>query len=104
MTPSPEPTEAANLVATPMLLESRLGPLALITMIATFGTALDITLAELALETFLPADAETLATLNRYAAERRGSRPRARNVRRVRWCSDLGAWLADGLRAARSGG
>ena len=54
-----------------MLLESRLGPLALITMIATFGTALDITLAELALETFLPADAETLATLNRYAAEHR---------------------------------
>ena len=69
VTPRPEPAESANLVATPMLLESRLGPLALITMIATFGTALDITLAELALETFLPADAETLATLNRYAAE-----------------------------------
>ncbi len=69
VTPKPEPTESANLVATPMLLESRLGSLALITMIATFGTALDITLAELALETFLPADAETLTTLNRYAAE-----------------------------------
>ena len=68
--PTAEVVEAPNLVATPMLVESRLGPLALITMIATFGTALDITLAELALETFLPADAETLATLNRYAAER----------------------------------
>ena len=64
------PVEAPNLVATPMLMDSRLGPLALITMIATFGTALDITLAELALETFLPADAETVVTLNRYAAER----------------------------------
>ncbi len=72
VTPSPEPTESANLVATPMLLESRLGPLALITMIATFGTAIDVTLSELALETFLPADAETLATLNRYASETAG--------------------------------
>ena len=70
VTPAPEPTEAANLVATPMLLESRLGPLALITMIATFGTALDVTLSELALETFLPGDAETLATLHRYAERR----------------------------------
>jgi transcriptional regulator with XRE-family HTH domain len=69
VTPTPEPTESANLVATPMLLESRLGPLALITMIATFGTALDVTLAELSLETFLPADAATLATLNRYVRE-----------------------------------
>ena len=33
------------------------------TMIATFGTALDITLAELSLETFLPADAATAAAL-----------------------------------------
>jgi len=43
---------------------------ALITMIATFGTALDVTLSELALETFLPGDAETLATLHRYAERR----------------------------------
>ena len=57
-------------LATPMLLDSRRGPLALITMIATFGTPLDVTLAELSLETFLPIDAATVATLNRYAAER----------------------------------
>jgi transcriptional regulator with XRE-family HTH domain len=54
-------------VATPMLLDTRRGPLALITMVATFGTPLDITLAELSLETFLPLDAVTVATLNRYA-------------------------------------
>jgi transcriptional regulator with XRE-family HTH domain len=62
--------EGPSDVATPMLLDSRRGPLALITMIATFGTALDITLAELSLETFLPVDATTVATLNAYAAER----------------------------------
>jgi len=61
--------EAPPDLATPMLLESRRGPLALITMIATFGTPLDITLAELSLETFLPLDADTVATLNRYAAD-----------------------------------
>jgi len=37
--------------------------LALMTMIATFGTALDITLAELSLETFLPADPATASAL-----------------------------------------
>jgi hypothetical protein len=41
------------------------GELAFITMIATFGTALDITLTELAIETFLPADAATAASLQR---------------------------------------
>jgi transcriptional regulator with XRE-family HTH domain len=59
-------------VATPMLLDTRRGPLALITMVATFGTPLDVTLAELSLETFLPLDAVTVETLNRYAAEARG--------------------------------
>ena len=34
---------------------------------------LDITLAELALEAFLPADAETAAILQAYAAERAGA-------------------------------
>jgi transcriptional regulator with XRE-family HTH domain len=65
--------EAPDEVATPMVLESRLGPLAMITTIATFGTALDITLAELALEAFLPADAATTEILNAYARERRAA-------------------------------
>jgi transcriptional regulator with XRE-family HTH domain len=62
--------EGPDEVATPMLLDSRLGPLAMITTIATFGTALDITLAELAIEAFLPADARTTEILNAYARER----------------------------------
>jgi hypothetical protein len=46
-----------------MRLRTNAGVLALMTMIATFGTALDITLAELSLETFLPADAATASAL-----------------------------------------
>jgi hypothetical protein len=41
------------------------GELAFVTMIATFGTALDITLSELAIETFLPADDATSSALHR---------------------------------------
>jgi transcriptional regulator with XRE-family HTH domain len=62
--------EGPEEVALPVLFESRKGTLSLITTIATFGTALDITLAELALEAFLPADDETMRILNEYAAER----------------------------------
>jgi transcriptional regulator with XRE-family HTH domain len=63
-------SEAPNDVAIPLLLDSAKGPLALITTIATFGTAIDITLAELALEAFLPVDAETGDLLRAYAADR----------------------------------
>jgi hypothetical protein len=39
------------------------GELSFFSTIATFGTALDITLAELAIESFFPADAHTAAVL-----------------------------------------
>jgi len=60
--PAPS-VEAPRAVATPMRLRTDRGELAMMTMIATFGTALDITLAELSIETFLPADAATAARL-----------------------------------------
>ena len=66
----PVPVDAGRNVAVPLLLDSRRGPLALITMVATFGTALDITLSELALETFLPADERTSEILHEYARAR----------------------------------
>ncbi len=56
-------TESSRSIATPMRLRTESGELALMSMVATFGTALDITLAELTLETFLPADAATAAAL-----------------------------------------
>jgi hypothetical protein len=59
----PPAADAPRAIATPMRLRTDSGELALMTMIATFGTALDITLAELSLETFLPADAATATAL-----------------------------------------
>ncbi|WP_043841212.1 helix-turn-helix domain-containing protein [Amycolatopsis taiwanensis] len=49
--------------AVPMRLRSSHGELRLITAITTFTTAVDVTISELRLETFLPADAETAAAL-----------------------------------------
>jgi transcriptional regulator with XRE-family HTH domain len=59
--------EAPGEVAIPMRLHTPSGELAFITMIATFGTALDITLSELSIETFLPADAATAQFLHERA-------------------------------------
>jgi transcriptional regulator with XRE-family HTH domain len=49
--------------AVPIQLRSRHGELRLITTVTTFATAVDVTLAELKLEAFLPADPETAALL-----------------------------------------
>ncbi|MQY17704.1 helix-turn-helix domain-containing protein [Nocardia macrotermitis] len=49
--------------ALPLLLEIDGRTLAFISLIATFNTPTDITVSELALETFLPADPETTAFL-----------------------------------------
>jgi transcriptional regulator with XRE-family HTH domain len=61
--PPPPPTEAPGAIAIPLRLRTPEGELAFITTIATFGTALDVTLAELAIEAFLPADAATANVL-----------------------------------------
>ncbi|SEF98692.1 Helix-turn-helix domain-containing protein [Nonomuraea solani] len=49
--------------AAPLRLRSSRGELLLTTTITTFATALDVTVAELKLEAFLPADAATAALL-----------------------------------------
>jgi hypothetical protein len=49
----------------PLRLRSTLGELRLITAITTFATAVDVTVSELRLETFLPADAATAEALAR---------------------------------------
>lgn len=43
----------------PLQLESPAGPLSFISMTSVFGTAVDVTLSEVTIETFLPADAHT---------------------------------------------
>jgi transcriptional regulator with XRE-family HTH domain len=50
-------------VALPLRLRSACGELSFITMIATFGTPFDVTVAELAIESFFPADAATARLL-----------------------------------------
>ena len=69
----PPAAEVPRAIAMPMRLRTDAGELALMTMIATFGTALDITLAELSLETFLPADAATASVLSRTWRRASGS-------------------------------
>jgi transcriptional regulator with XRE-family HTH domain len=63
--PSPGPDHLG--FAVPMRFRSSVGELRLITAITTFATAVDVTVAELKLETFLPADEETAAALTGIA-------------------------------------
>jgi transcriptional regulator with XRE-family HTH domain len=74
--PGPEPaaavrpTAGANDVVLPLRIRSGDGELSFFTTIATFGTPIDITLAELAIELFYPADEVTAEVLRRRAGSR----------------------------------
>ncbi|HUP08484.1 MAG TPA: helix-turn-helix transcriptional regulator [Caldimonas sp.] len=56
-----EPSDPAIVV--PLVIDTRHGRLSFISTTTVFGTPVDVTLAELALETFLPADGATAAAL-----------------------------------------
>ncbi|WP_433578192.1 helix-turn-helix domain-containing protein [Nocardia brasiliensis] len=60
--------------AVPLRLRSPDGELRLITTLTSFATATDITLAELHLEAFLPADEQTAQILRKRAAQEYGPR------------------------------
>jgi transcriptional regulator with XRE-family HTH domain len=51
--------------AVPLQIKTSLGVLHLMTTVTTFATAVDVTLSELKLEAFLPADQDTHAVLHR---------------------------------------
>ncbi len=72
---------AADTVAMPLRLMSVDGLLSFYGATTVFGTAVDVTLAELTLETFYPADAETAAIMRRKAPPATGGpaaeRPKA---------------------------
>jgi transcriptional regulator with XRE-family HTH domain len=55
--------DPAGQLVVPLVLEALGAELRLFSTVATFGTALDVTIAELAIESFFPADAATAATL-----------------------------------------
>jgi transcriptional regulator with XRE-family HTH domain len=66
--PAPAARDEYLGVAIPMQLRTEIGELRLITTIATFSTAVDVTIAELRLEAFLPADQFTAKVLaGRYS-------------------------------------
>jgi transcriptional regulator with XRE-family HTH domain len=66
----PGGTEQAprNALAVPLRLRLGEHELAFLSTVTTFSTAIDITLAELSIEAFLPADQATAETLRRLAA------------------------------------
>ncbi len=55
-------------IVTPLRLRTPFGEMAFFSMIATFGAPADVTLSELAVETFFPVDEETEARLRAFAA------------------------------------
>jgi transcriptional regulator with XRE-family HTH domain len=68
--PGLEPSAGQLGFAVPLHLDSPYGELHLITTVTTFATATDITLAELKLEAFLPADAATADALRAASGAR----------------------------------
>lgn len=59
-----DPSELANLIVVPLRLRDGEGRVrSFFSTLATFGTALDVTLAELTIEAFYPGDRETAAWL-----------------------------------------
>ncbi|WP_277790266.1 helix-turn-helix domain-containing protein [Dyella jiangningensis] len=62
------PSHINDTIAVPMELELGGAVLSMLSTTTVFGTPMDITLAELALEAFVPADAATAACLRQLAA------------------------------------
>ena len=73
------PVEMAG-VAVPFQLRTNEGVLSFIGTTTVFGTPVDITLSELALETFFPADEATGQWLQRAAAARAADSARVRGL------------------------
>ncbi|MFB6807995.1 helix-turn-helix domain-containing protein [Streptomyces sp. NPDC056387] len=68
--PAPPPGPDHLGFAVPLRLRTAGGELRLLTTLTSFATAVDVTLAELHLEAFLPADATTADLLRRHAPAR----------------------------------
>lgn len=65
--PAPGAAEGPGEVVVPVRFVARGRELRLFSTIATFGTAVDLTLAELAIESFFPADRDTAELLRSWA-------------------------------------
>ncbi|WP_406439942.1 helix-turn-helix transcriptional regulator [Streptomyces sp. NBC_00631] len=72
--PEPGPSDGVLGFAVPLRLRSPYGELRLMTSVTTFATAVDVTLADLKLEAFLPAGPATATALSRAAGAAAGAR------------------------------
>jgi len=59
----PRATVPGEAIVTPLILDGPAGPLSFISTTTVFGTPLDVTLSEIAIEAFFPADDETARAL-----------------------------------------
>ncbi len=64
------PRPATGAIAIPLVLRHEGRELSFLSTVATFGTAVDVTVAELSIEAFYPADAVTAAFLHESLPER----------------------------------
>jgi len=62
------PAAAASPIAIPLILDTPAGRLTFLSITTMFGTPIEVTLSELAIESFFPADGETAARLAQIAA------------------------------------
>ena len=69
---APDNDEAAvNQIAVPLRLRTPIGVLSFFSTTTVFGTPVDVTLSELAIEAFFPADQQTAAALREFAESQR---------------------------------
>jgi septal ring-binding cell division protein DamX len=66
--PAPRQLHAPSEMIAPLRVRVRGEVLSFLTTTLVFGTPVEVTLSELAVESFLPADAATAAAVARYAA------------------------------------
>lgn len=72
--PPPDGAHGGSAIVVPVRLrDADGGELSFLSTIATFGKAVDITVAELAIESFFPADARTAERVRAYAAAASGA-------------------------------
>ena len=81
-------------IVVPLEIETAFGRLSLISTTTVFGTPRDVTLAEIALETFFPADRATAAVFHRLNASRAEREP-ARTEKAARSIYRLAAELIE---------
>ncbi|MFL9960135.1 helix-turn-helix transcriptional regulator [Paraburkholderia sediminicola] len=62
---------AVNQIAVPLRLRTPIGVLSFFSTTTVFGTPVDVTLSELAIEAFFPADQQTAAALREFAESQR---------------------------------